>query len=142
MMQFGYLVNLIVTLSNIPGFFVYYKTNDKIILLASIASVLMHLSEQKHGLPGIYPFNKFSNEFLWMDRIMAYISVLNVLYNLYLKWYIIPNSSIIWGLTGLFLNFVSEVIIKNEWLPFTFAHGLWHIYAYTSYYDLVYLISL
>ena len=36
-----------------------------------IASTLVDLSETEHGLNGVYPFNKYSYQFLWFDSIMA-----------------------------------------------------------------------
>lgn len=47
-----------------------------------LASLLMHLSEVKHGWCGIYPFNKYSNEFLWCDEMMVIGCVSCVFYKL------------------------------------------------------------
>jgi hypothetical protein len=78
------LINLIVSSSNIYGILpIWYSSGYYRLWICSvvIASTLMHLSETKHGLPGIYPFNIYSNEFLWYDRIMAYSVVLFGLWN-------------------------------------------------------------
>lgn len=71
----GKQINLIVAASNIFGIIpIYYSNNfyEKVwVWTIILASILMHLSERKHRLPGVYPFNLFTKQFLWFDRIMA-----------------------------------------------------------------------
>jgi hypothetical protein len=98
-----------------------------------IASILMHLSETKHGLIGIHPFNKYSRIFLWFDRIMAYICSLHVLYIMYYKWNSLTNDFILWGLFGLLMQMVSEIIVTNQELPLIITHCIWHYVAYDYY---------
>src|SRR5947208_14941252 len=71
--------NLIVTVSNLVGIFPLWRSTNiyeqYIIFLIIICSCLMHLSERKHYLPGIWPFKLYSNLFLRMDRIMSLIGI-------------------------------------------------------------------
>lgn len=56
----GKLVNLIVTISNIFGLIPLCESiNEKyfevtLITQVTVASILMHISETKHNLPGVY----------------------------------------------------------------------------------------
>lgn len=62
-------------LSNLVGLIVFtldVRPADLVLVaITMIASMLMHISETKHGLNGIYPFNKLSNLFLNIDRSIA-----------------------------------------------------------------------
>lgn len=135
--------NLIVALSNIVGIpCVLYCKNPMIISIMIMSSVLMHLSDQKHGLPGIYPFNKFTKLFLWLDRLMAYLLTLQILYMMYYKWAKIPTYLIFYGIFGILLQFISEVALpmyklNNHKVLFVISHCLWHFVAYTYYYKIV-----
>lgn len=131
----GEQVNLLVTLSNIVGFIgLWYCSGlTRIILGTSVfSSILMHLSEQKHGLPGIYPFNHCSNTLLWIDRLAAYVAVI----------YVLITCSCILSMTKLigFLiccaiicGFVSEVIITTQWNYYIIVHSTWHLLVYTIF---------
>lgn len=73
------VINTIVTASNAIGFWAAYEVRRKpvsaaVIGAAALASTLMHISERKHGLPGISPFNQWSHEFLQIDRAMSLIA--------------------------------------------------------------------
>lgn len=45
--------------------------NKLVILTAVVVSFLMHISERKHQLPGLYPFNQWTQVFLNLDRVVA-----------------------------------------------------------------------
>lgn len=133
-------INIVVALSNVYGLQIF-ETNISfyhklIYLLTIIFSSLMHLSERKHKLNGVKYFNKYSNLFLWLDRIFAYIATILVLIELYYninKLYNILNYAII----GLVSLFISENIAKSK-LIFMIFHIIWHIMAY----HIIYLVHL
>jgi hypothetical protein len=127
------MINLIVTLSNLYGLVpIYYSTGYYRLWISVIvsASVLMHLSETKHQLPGIYPFNQFSKQFLWFDRIMAYTPVIYVGY-----MYIVNNVNLFEHLfnpifiIGSICLLLSEGIKGNKYF-FATTHSIWHVCAY------------
>jgi hypothetical protein len=136
----GYVVNLIVALSNVAGLPLLYLDFNwfytPVFGLMIVASVLMHLSEQKHGLTGIYPFSKYSNLFLWFDRIMAWILTIVTVHLAYTKY---ENSYFVhfyiyFGIFGLIVMTISEMILTDEWFLFTIFHSLWHMVAYATLY--------
>lgn len=135
----GRLVNLVVALSNVFGILFFRRVDpvtDAVVSLTIVASILMHLSDQKHGLPGIPPFNGYSRHLLWWDRIMAYMSTLLVVGRLYGRWRMTPTpilgEIVATGSAGLVLMFVSEVVITDQWVPFTVTHCAWHLLAYRT----------
>lgn len=128
------LINWIVSASNIYGLVpIYYSSGYHRLWISTVvsASVLMHLSERKHGLPGIYPFNKYSNLFLWCDRIMAYSIVLYSIWNwprtlelITTDYTVAPIMGV--GLTSLLL---SEGLVCSKGF-FAFTHSIWHVCAF------------
>lgn len=130
----GQYVNLLVAFSNIFGIFMILCDPKWVGVCTVTCSVLMHLSERKHGLPGISPFNNLSAEFLWMDRIMAYISTTFALYNMYNKWIMVPRWLIYYGVFGLILMIIAEMMITDQWNLFIVFHTGWHFIAYSYYY--------
>jgi hypothetical protein len=105
--------------------------------LAILASVLMHLSERKHELPGIYPFNKYSSFFLWFDRIMAYLSAMIVARILFIRWNLWYTSFLmIYICIGLISMGLSELMftLKEDHSLFAMTHSLWHLIAFSSFY--------
>lgn len=133
------LVNLIVAISNLVAYlFIPINMNIMVKTLYNFmiwSSVLMHLSERKHGLPGIYPFNIYHRQFLWLDRIMAYICITVVCFSAYLivhwqgfTWNILFYVTL--SIIGLGCLGISEYVIINEYKAFAFFHSVWHIIAY------------
>ena len=132
----GFQVNLLVAWSNIYGIPVLAMTIIEpsmplwtVFMMAFMvsASTLMHLSEVKHGLPGIYPFNMYSTLFLWGDRISAFVCASVISY------IIITNQN--WGLlmfasSGLLLGGLSE--LASDKILFMCLHIVWHFVAYIS----------
>ena len=131
MQEYG-MVNLLLALSNVLfGLPILFSIPDDrleskwLLILVLTASIAMHLSERKHGLPGVPPFHWGAEEFLWCDRVMAVVAGLFVLVQV-LKGFPIP-----WflGVTGLISMGLSENL---EYGPvwFTATHGYWHYCAY------------
>lgn len=104
-----------------------------LLLLTSTASFLMHLSETKHGLRGIPPFNRYSHMFLNLDRFFAIISTVFVFFKLYPYLQTHPWI-LLTGLCGVTLNFISENVCKNNIPGFIIAHLLWHLIAFSMLY--------
>ena len=129
------LVNIVVALSNLYGLILFIGETTLSMKLLSVAmiatSTLMHLSETKHGLPGVKPYNKYSTLFLWLDRIMAIICISVVTYFIYYNG--LPSMMVIILATiGVIACFISEVILTNQWGLFVVYHITWHIAAYTT----------
>lgn len=136
-------INLIVALSNIFGVIpALYMLNKQLWISIlffnmTLASVLMHLSETKHGLPGIYPFNKYSGFFLNLDRVMAIGSALIMIF--LVVYYEVYNVCIFgYVMVGVLLGWYSERVCESK-IMFMVSHGLWHMIAFTSSY---YVLSL
>lgn len=130
------IINLLVTFSNVYGLLPIYYSEGILQILVTITvlcSFLMHISETKHSLPGIYPFNKFSNLFLWLDRIFANTLIIYLLSLLYLNNFLISIKIIIYLICGFTFLFISERITDNI-IIFSVTHSLWHILAYHSIY--------
>jgi len=95
---------------------------------AVVASVMMHATETKHKLPGLF-LAKYSKIFLNIDRAIAYMTGL---YGIYL-FYTNPVKTIwqvITPVVGAISAFIGE---RTENLPlYTLAHITWHGLAYES----------
>jgi hypothetical protein len=130
-------VNLFMAASNLPGLLILYQPMrieyKALSVCTIISSFLMHISETKHGLVGIYPFNKYSWHFLQLDRIFAIFSVIVVLCILYERWNKTSTKLILFGCVGLFLNMLSENLFRDNITGFVVTHSLWHWIAYTTY---------
>lgn len=134
-------VHLINTFSNLVG--VYTLFSDKItvpqkcLILANITtSMLMHLSETKHGLKGIYPLSLYSDLFLNLDRVAAYASAATLLYYTFSKELWTPKLLFL-AVVGCMSNVLSETYFKNNLKIFCFLHGgIWHPVAYWLYHTI------
>lgn len=133
------IINLVVAFSNLYGLFLLRNFDIKSLfhLCTISSSFLMHISETKHNLNGIYPFNKYSLIFLNLDRFFAYSEILFVLFNLYFDPDLIQKIIIktFIGLLCLFLSENIEIIVPNSSKKikkyfFAVLHGCWHIFAY------------
>lgn len=139
-------INVLVTCSNLSliVFMYYYNVsimNNMLTLIPMCASMIYHISEVKHGLPGIYPLNKCSNELIWLDRISAVSACVYGAYTLYQTGNIDYTMCAI-GLFGLVCLGVSEYdvvymkLINNKLKihvnkdVFLVSHSLWHISAF------------
>jgi hypothetical protein len=105
--------------------------DQSVMIIAAIASILMHLSETKHHLPGIFPFNKFSWFFLQLDRCTAYFSAIYFLRLLIsLEGIIVSfHQMVALAVMGLISLFVSERIDQGPYV-FMISHGIWHVCAF------------
>ena len=95
---------------------------------AVIASCCMHATETKHKLPGLF-LAKYSNQFLNIDRVIAYLTGF---YGLYL-FYTNPTKTpiqVITPLIGAILAFIGEQ--TDNLLLYTVCHVGWHFLAYLS----------
>lgn len=128
----GELVNVLVTLSNIIGVIgIFYCSGLKqlVLILSVVGSILMHLSEQKHGLPGIYPFNVYSKELLWLDRIGAYIAAIYALFFIAN----VTGTILIMICFAALCIFIAEVVISTQWIYYIIFHSIWHFLVYSIF---------
>lgn len=95
-----------------------------IMIIPMIVSILMHLSETKHNLPGVYPFNLYSWWFLQLDRLVAIIIFLLLLPQANFTSFNCSMLSI-----GLLSMYLSENI-ENGYIWFATFHSIWHFVAY------------
>jgi len=136
-------VNIVVTLSNlfgmIPLMISFQKGNMFEVILIGMtvfASIVMHMSEMKHKLPGLY-FQRYCNEFLWFDRIMAVSSSLYIFYNLVSFHTLLTGRLVTKIIIGLLFNFLSERVFTGP-IIFMVLHSVWHCLAYSILADIVY----
>jgi hypothetical protein len=119
-------INFFAALSNIvfgyPAYCYATTTFQRMLTTTMIcASFLMHISEVKHGLHGVYPFNKWSWWFLQLDRVMAIVCTVYVLF-----YALIVGVETNWivGIGGLLCMGCSEFFVDGWW--FGILHALWH----------------
>lgn len=131
---------LILLVKNIDSF---YKN---LLYLPMIASVLYHLGETKHGLKGIYPFNKFTQQLLFFDRLCAYVSFVFILKSIFdFPGLLLQKNFLLVGIFGLLNLVISErdtiykTLINEQDLKkffkvgeieFVIFHSAWHISAF------------
>lgn len=131
------LINLFVAASNF-SLFLFTNKPKWFMYVPMVASTLYHLSERKHGLPGIYPLNNYHIQFIWLDRIAAFASVGYVLYKCWNQPKLL-NILLPIGLFGLANLAISEHDIisakfgvethVNQYL-FALTHSIWHCCAF------------
>lgn len=123
-------VNYAVCFSNISGALALCAARNLIQLGAACAAIgasaLMHLSERKHGLPGVAPFASWSTAFLWADRLTAYCLAAYVAHCVLVGGMAVPWLPAVTG--GLALLLSEHVEGGPLW--FAATHSLWHICAY------------
>lgn len=124
-------VNLLVAASNVLGVPALAKFitrgqywNAAMTTAIIAASTLMHLSERKHRLPGVYPFNRYSQVFLNIDRVLT---IIGMGWFGYQYWWQASLGMWIEAFTGMaFLRY-------SEWLPgpeYATPHIIWHFVVY------------
>lgn len=159
-MDLSQIVNIVVAFSNFYGLKIltldlnYFQICFFTTVI--IASFLMHISEQKHGLHGISPFSSFSNKFLWLDRITANFAMLYILYSIHIdycfwhqtysfdsiKEYILQGECFNVIFPYLLLGF-SSLAISENWpninkILFVVTHCIWHYCAF----EIIYIVMM
>ncbi len=138
------IVSIIVCLSNLaalPAIFAAPEILDKIVVTAAmIASMLMHISERKHKLPGVL-FRDWSWQFLQLDRAISVAASLYLgwtMYNLIFEMGCVPagiSAAIVIFANGVLWLWFSEHDVSQ--LLFCIWHTLWHLNAfYLAYFIL------
>lgn len=96
--------------------------------MTTLGSVLMHISERKHQLPGLL-FHNYASLLLNMDRFTAIASTLFMIILLYPKFFDICSTSEFRITTSVALSslYCSENILINNWNWYAFWHGTWHL---------------
>lgn len=101
-------------------------------LLAIITSIFNHLGEvNKHGLPGIYPFNLHLNLYLNLDRIAAISLMVHTILTRNIVDTILHTPYPYIALLSLIL---SDTIRPKKPHPYLFFHTIWHILAFHCLY--------
>ena len=131
------MYNLVVAFSNVLGVPVVLAASGvadvTVIILVMVASMLMHLSERKHLLPGVPPFSYGCNFLLNLDRAVAVSAFLYFLPRITTDL-VFENLSVC--LLGLLSIIVSENVEVSP-LFFTIWHTIWHACVYRMIYCLV-----
>ncbi|QHN71100.1 uncharacterized protein [Mollivirus kamchatka] len=127
----GEWVNWVVALSNVFGLLPICRaqssTQIAIATTAVAASVLMHISERKHDLPGVAPFSQWSNKFLMADRIVSYGTVLYAASQFFQAGlHTVPWATALVGCSALALS--EHVDLGPAW--FIATHCTWHACAF------------
>ena len=138
--MFPYWVYAVTLLTHAPGFYwlYYLDTTDWILVSVTLlSSLLMHVSERKHNLPGLI-LGKYHALLLNCDRTTAILSAGYMVYLLSVR------QSLLWmqglkGLLALITNFLSENFRVDDW--YSFWHGLWHVSAFYLLGETLYLTS-
>lgn len=137
-----FIVQWITILTNFDGLVLTFIAGQHgqsflcaVFCIVTISSTLMHLSEIKHGLPGIKPFNTHSKLFLTMDRFTSYTIMLGgILSLLQYDWdnLIKLGKPFVMGL--FFLTLAERLFVQPDniihLLGYFITHNMWHILAY------------
>ena len=132
------LVNKVVALSNIYGLVPIYKfamVGRYVEALATCvmvaASFMMHISETKHHLPGVY-LTQYSDHLLWFDRMVANAFSVYIMHRVYQDPSIVSIGFLLNCIAGLSLIIISEMLFTTESTQvfFMISHSLWHYIAY------------
>lgn len=153
------LINQIVASSNLIALWFMYKYNcldNTYIYFPMLASILYHLSETKHNLPGIYPFNLYTHQLLQLDRVFAVLSFIKCALTIYhnpeiiminnyhlLILSIIAFICLMYSERDIIYTNVQYICNKNKTknknnnllfkvhkMEFAITHCIWHVLAY------------
>jgi hypothetical protein len=135
-----YSTNLFVASTNLCG--LYFARNKSfqgqmIIYIPMIASIIYHLAETKHNLPGLPFLKNYASLLLTIDRLCVAGTICSLLYvnknnigNLFntdnLIIALLGFSSLLWSEKDKFPHLFGN-LSKTE---FAVSHGLWHILAF------------
>lgn len=151
-LYFGRMCNVALALTNLVGFYVARGAQSEldayVICLTALVSTLMHLSETKHVLPGIAPFNQYSAVLLWLDRIVAvlvgaYVFSCHYFFQGMIAQRInfLNGDMLIWLGVGVLALTVSERSdlfgwyespLKTKYMIHTITHAVWHVCVYKT----------
>lgn len=133
-------INWIVAASNIIGVLVsialFLQGRLKyagIVFIASILSVMMHLSETKHTLPGIPELREYSEFWLWCDRIYSYSLAAYTVWRLHGNRNYVDLSVWTFGIFGVLACAIGEIGNVSV-STFAILHIYWHFVAYVVMY--------
>src|SRR3990167_6519343 len=135
--------NLIVTLTNLVAVVpINYAYNHNmhfdmiLLILVMCASMLHHISGNNRGLEAIL-FTSHYNNLLLLDRIIAFITIVRMIYliysyEIYNKFVSYDNLLISVSLLGLLYSdvFLGKYNTFREKMEYCFTHSLWHITAF------------
>ena len=129
--------NILNAVSNLFGIIplcisIYYQSYYEALLIFNVilASIIYHLSETSHNLPGIL-LKKYSNYLLAIDRIFAIGFVSYLIYTMSINKYIDKIFIIIQMICSLILLIGSELVKSGlDPMIFTMLHSMWHGFAW------------
>lgn len=135
-------INYLVAFSSLFALQPIYRAvskNNHVGLLLSIAvllaSILQHLSETKHSLPGVL-FSQYATTLLNVDRAVAVTAALYGILRLYSHPELLSKLFIFKAITGLLCSFVGEnVLTSPEW--HLILHPAWHYLAFACLGDIM-----
>jgi hypothetical protein len=102
---------------------------------AMFASIIYHMSETRHGLPGIF-LKKHSEKLLLIDRIFAVIAMIYGLYLLYMNKNIYLPVIILKIIIAISAGCLSEIFGKDPVL-YTMFHSIWHCIVFLILGDII-----
>lgn len=124
-------VNYILAASNVAGYSAMAAFIEKgeiadacMTGVIMTASTLMHISETKHGLPGVWPWGLLSQTWLNIDRIMTVVGTIWFIwrYKAYIDRSLLTEAAV-----GLAALRISEAIPGPWFAP---IHLMWHGFVY------------
>lgn len=146
------MINILVALSNLVTLPLIYNNSSPFkyfMIFPMLASFFYHLGETKHGLPGVYPLNRYDKRLLNVDRFFAVASGLAVIGSIFTHPEFLTTKFLIIGILGLTSvalsllyserDYLQNILIKYElpykWTnvsPFEFfiSHSIWHFAAF------------
>lgn len=129
-------VNILVALTSLVALCPIYKSIQArsvggfvISLLLCITSILQHLSETKHNLPGVY-FSKYAGIFLLLDRLWSFVAIIYGLCQLVAYPHLLTCEFVDTATFGLVCLFIGENILTEPFWHLIF-HPFWHCCAFS-----------
>jgi hypothetical protein len=129
--------NIIVAFSNFIAIPFFIFSNQNILyLIPCLASFFYHLGSRKNGFPGIKPFRRYEQELLWIDRIIAVLSIIYVLSQIHrftIAIYILGVIAVICCLISdgnVLYKLITGIQLDMSRNPYIIFHCIWHISAF------------
>jgi hypothetical protein len=108
-----------------------------------VASIIYHLAETKHNLPGIPFMNKYANQLLNIDRIGAVDAFIYISSKIYQNPNLLTSKLVSIGLVGFVaLAYSEKDVIANKLFnekinishtEFVISHIIWHLCAFKGF---------